>query len=247
MLDYFDKIYVLSLKRNTQRRQIVKDRLSKVGLDFEFFDACDGQVFDHIWKKLENPNFTTKNYVACQISHLQIYNDALSQGYKRILILEDDVKPHKDIVNIFENYKSQIPDDYDLLYLGWIPLNDDCSMWDYSQINDRFITKNLFHSKNLWGLYAYSPSVELMKEMVDLYNRDFPMEFQDRRSDSLKLFDAPTVRKLDRQSRIVAKHLQSVSRGIDFIVLWLDCDKEGENICFEVLDICRHNIPFSKR
>jgi DNA topoisomerase III len=80
-----------------------------------------------------------------------------------------------------------------------------------------------------------------------VYNRDFPMEFQDRRSDSLKLFDAPTVRKLDRQSRIVAKHLQSVSRGIDFIVLWLDCDKEGENICFEVLDICRHNIPFSKR
>ena len=80
-----------------------------------------------------------------------------------------------------------------------------------------------------------------------VYNRDFPLQYQDRRSNPISLFDAPTVRKLDKQSRLVAKHLQAVSRGIDYIVLWLDCDKEGENICFEVLDICRHNIPYSKR
>jgi len=76
-----------------------------------------------------------------------------------------------------------------------------------------------------------------------VFNRDFPAQFQDWHQDPEGLFDAPTMRKLDKSSRPVANHLANVSRNLDFMVLWLDCDKEGENICFEVLDVCKRNIP----
>lgn len=35
------------------------------------------------------------------------------------------------------------------------------------------------------------------------------------------------------------RFLEREARDCEYVVLWLDCDKEGENICFEVLNIIR--------
>lgn len=50
----------------------------------------------------------------------------------------------------------------------------------------------------------------------------------------IDLFHAETVRLYDPRGRI-PEHLHQEAKGIEILVLWLDCDREGENICFEVM------------
>jgi GR25 family glycosyltransferase involved in LPS biosynthesis len=174
--NYFDKIYLLNLHKRKDRLDKSVEKLDKLNIKYDVFNGTDGSVIQKLWNKLDNPNFTNSNYVGCAISHLSIYQDALQNKYEKILIIEDDNLIHNGIINMFDNLV--IPEWSDLFYLGYIPLNDDCSMWDYSFgiQGHNLISEKIFKPTNLWGLFAYGIKSELMKEIVDLYNQEFPME-----------------------------------------------------------------------
>ena len=72
-----------------------------------------------------------------------------------------------------------------------------------------------------------------------VFNVDFPPQYQSWDSvDPAELFHATVIRKPSKGS--VVNHLQTEARGVDFVCLWMDCDREGENINFEVLDCTMH-------
>ena len=170
--NYFDRIYVLNLHRRVSRWKEIENRLKRFGIEHERFGATDGSTMKPIWEKFNNPNFTTPNYLACAISHLSIYRDALEKGYNRILIIEDDVLINKNIHSLFDR---EIPNWEDIFYLGYIPLSDDQSMWTY-HIVDRYISEGIFIPRNLWGLYAYGLTKNIMQELLSVYENEFPME-----------------------------------------------------------------------
>ncbi|CAK7348924.1 unnamed protein product [Dovyalis caffra] len=64
-------------------------------------------------------------------------------------------------------------------------------------------------------------------------------------TDPIDLFQAP-IRKAESNPKVIkprsswlqahiCRHLSQEARGCSHLVLWLDCDREGENICFEVI------------
>ena len=66
-----------------------------------------------------------------------------------------------------------------------------------------------------------------------VFSTDFPPKYQHWDSvDPIDLFNAPIVSVSEKGG--IVKHLERESKGADYLVLWLDCDREGENICFEV-------------
>jgi glycosyl transferase, family 25 len=128
--NYFDKIYVLCLPRLVDRIEHIKTTLN--GLHYELFEGVDKLNFSlNDFKKSGEYNsaryqqFYTNSVdmplgmFCCALGHVKIYEAIITNGYKKTLILEDDVLLTDDKLVGFSQIINELPANWELLYLGY--------------------------------------------------------------------------------------------------------------------------------
>jgi GR25 family glycosyltransferase involved in LPS biosynthesis len=109
-MEFFDKIYVISLVHRKDRRTHIQTEMDRFGTTFAFYDAVYGkeEKNNKAWyalsKQIINPKAIGNLHpgeIGCLLSHYMVWTDILlhMKEDKWYLIVEDDCAFHKDVTN----------------------------------------------------------------------------------------------------------------------------------------------------
>lgn len=156
---YFDKIFVITLRRASDRQAHIQQELE--GLHYDFFYGRDKQEFsvgDLEQKGIYSEALSRRHHrygkpmqpgmIGCAWSHADVYRHMIQEGYHRVLILEDDVVIDKTQVHIWPEVMRELPRDWELFYLGFAEKETVPSF--------AFFKKALYHLQRSIGSLTYS-------------------------------------------------------------------------------------------
>jgi GR25 family glycosyltransferase involved in LPS biosynthesis len=167
MNNYVDNIYLINMNKDTDRLEKVTKECNKVGIKFERFPGIKvSDVSQNILDKYipeEIQKYGADGMIGCGLSHLFVWQDAIKKNYKNILVLEDDVYFTDDFNEYLKNVMEEVPDDYDILYLGYSELF--CQK--LKDLSFNYISKPIFPL----ALHAYIVSNKGLKKLVNLITK----------------------------------------------------------------------------
>ena len=119
----FDKIYIINLKHRTDRWDQIVHEFKKHNISMQNvirWDAVNGKNMsnDEIAQNTETfcRYFCNKGTVGCFLSHRGVWADVAKHGYRKVLILEDDIEFSDDFVQKMGTY--DVPDDWEIIFAG---------------------------------------------------------------------------------------------------------------------------------
>ncbi len=217
---FFDKIYVLSLSRLTNRTEHLKKNLS--GLNYEFFEGIDkAAVTLEILKS--TGQYSTKRYqqfykdtndmplgmLCCAIGHVKIYETIIKNGYQKTLILEDDVVAIEDQLANFKAITFELPAGWELLYLGY-------------EKNEVYGLKQKI--KKVW--YQLYPPYQKLKLTKKMYSKCYPQTLSPHIA-AAGFHDCTHAYAVTLEgAKKILSHQQPVAFNPDNLLSYLICNSE---------------------
>ena len=204
--EYYDKVYVLSVRPAEWRRKLFEERFN--GLNYTFFFGADKNNFsieELINRNIYNEELTKKHHrygkamrpgeIACSWSHRMMYEDMLKNNYSRVLIMEDDAVPDPKMIEQIQVILTEIPPDCEVLMWGWDKNGESNPLTALKKIGynfqhafgllkwDHMIIKNLFakpyssHLKKA-GFHDYTYSYAIVKTAAEkLIQMQTPVQY----------------------------------------------------------------------
>ena len=122
---YFDKIICINLKHRADRWKEVSRQCQRADIAVERYDAIENNPMGwvHIPGKDKMNHIKPESWpgaAGCMASHINVWKLAKANNWKNVLIIEDDCDFVDNLQNIFNQQIKQVPNDWDLLYLGGI-------------------------------------------------------------------------------------------------------------------------------
>lgn len=183
---FFDKIYVVNLAHKVSDRLKVAHHLNQHGINFEIFVATNGYVGEPLkhyqeysqkelgsLKRYSQYNNREKEQGSLFLSsagamgyiytYIRILLDAKSKGYKRFLILEDDIILIDNFEEKFKNFVKSINDNWKILQLG-------ASQYGWNSVNLAEAEEKGFYlprTMDTKGSFAIAFDAEIIDELID--------------------------------------------------------------------------------
>jgi GR25 family glycosyltransferase involved in LPS biosynthesis len=165
------KVYCISLLRRPDRREQVNVNLKKAGIDFEFFDAVDGERLQIDRSKLTHAHPWMHNCgngtFGVIISFAQVLQKAKEAGLSNVMIVEDDVEFKESFSTDVHAFLNDVPEDWDLIYFGGnhvdhfpIKINDNVSKCVSTRACQAIIFKDTCYDKVINEIMQFSHALD---------------------------------------------------------------------------------------
>lgn len=165
-------IYIINLKKNTERKKYLIEELKKHEIkNYTFIEAVNGYDLDlnelKLKKIISEECKLKRGEIGCSLSHYKIYEEILKNNAEISLVLEDDVF-FVDGFNIkFNMIMKRIKNiNWDIFYLGINCYTDCCKEGEYigSKIHGIYCPKHV-----VAGTHGYLIKKQSIKKIMDCF------------------------------------------------------------------------------